>query len=255
MPLVLRIGHVGIALLATVLILGGCGGGSGDVTEQPLQLGSCDVYQASDALSGLEAGIEGLGSGSGRHRTEALRAMRENVASIRGQLPQLEECAKDNYREATRGRRVRRPEPPAPSGPRGIAVAHRLGPARIEPGGQGLPARPCSTISRDPSPVHIFSDAPICARATPGQRLLFVNDTGIGPHRSGAVAVRVRIGGYEVWIGPNQRGLIRAPVRSYLGRGSHRVRIAGAPGDTILVLPRVCAVRPPAAPDEELCFR
>jgi len=252
MRLGLHIGLVGIALLATVLILGGCGG---DATDEPLQLGSCDVYQASDALSGLEAGIEELGSGSGRHRADALRAMRENAASIRGQLSQLEECAEDNYREATRGRPVRRPEPPAPAGRQGIAVAHRLGPARVEPGEQGLPASPCSTMSRDPRPVNIYSDAPICARVTPGQRLLFVNDTGIGPHRSGAVAVRVRIGAYEVWIGPNQEGLIRAPVRSYLGRGSHRVRIAGAPGDTLLVLPRVCAVRPPAAPGEELCFR
>jgi hypothetical protein len=85
--------------------------------------------------------------------------------------------------------------------------------------------------------------------------LLFVNDTGIDPHRSRAVAVRVRIGGYEVWIGPHQRGLIRAPVGSFLGRGSHQMRVAGGLGDTILVLPRVCAVRPPAAPGEELCFR
>lgn len=46
--------------------------------------------------------------------------------------------------------------------------------------------------------------------------LLFVNDTGIDPHRSRAVAVRVRIGGYEVWIGPHQRGLIRTLVGSYL---------------------------------------
>jgi hypothetical protein len=255
MRLVSRIGLVGVALLAMVPVLGGCGGGSDHTTGESLRLGSCEVHQAGEALDGLEAGIDGLRPGSGRRRAEILQAMRENAASIREQLPQLEECAEDNYREATRGRPVRRPEPPPPAGRRGIAVADRLGPARVEPGEQGLPASPCSTMSRDPRPVYVYSDSPICARLTPGQRLLVVNDTGIDPHRSGAVAIRVRIGGYEVWIGPNQRGLIPAPVGSYLGRGSHQMWVAGGLGDTILVLPRVCAVRPPAAPGEELCFR
>jgi hypothetical protein len=251
----MRIVVAGIALAGTVSILGGCGGSSAETTVQSLRVGNCDVSQVGDALSALEAGIEGVGSGSGRRRTEALRAMRENAASIRGQMPQLEECAEDNYREATRGRQVRRPEPAPPAGRRGIAVAHRLGEARVEKGDQGLPASPCSTMSRDPRPVHIYSDASICARVTPGQRLIFVNDTGLGPRRAGAVAVRVRVGGYEVWIGPDQRGLIPAPVGSYLGRGSHSMRVAGGLGDTLLVLPPVCAVRPPAAPGEELCFR
>ena len=77
----------------------------------------------------------------------------------------------------------------------------------------------------------------------------------IGPHHDGAAAIRVLVGDYELWIGPHESGLIPAPVETYLGRGSHRVRIAGAPATTILLLPPVCAMRPPVAPGEELCFR
>jgi hypothetical protein len=61
-------------------------------------------------------------------------------------------------------------------------------------------------------------------------------------------------GDYELWIPPNGSGLIPAPVETYLGRGSHSVRVAGAPGETILLLPAVCAARPPAKPGEERCF-
>lgn len=88
----------------------------------------------------------------------------------------------------------------------------------------------------------------------PGERLLFVNDTGIGPRHAGAAAVRVRVGDYELWIEPHGSGLIPAPVETYLGRGSHPVRIDGAVGGTILLLPPICAMRPPVAPGEELCF-
>ena len=64
----------------------------------------------------------------------------------------------------------------------------------------------------------------------------------------GAAAVRVLVGDYELWIEPHGSGLIPAPVDTFLGRGSHGVRTAGAPGATILVLPPVCAMRPPALP-------
>jgi hypothetical protein len=135
-------------------------------------------------------------------------------------------------------------------------VGHRVGPARVEPGGQLLPASPCLTFARHgTTEVHLFSDAPHCTRVAPGERLLFVNDTGIGPQHAGATPVRVRVGNYAVRIEPNGRGLIPAPVKTYLGRGSHPVQTAGARGATILVLPRECAVRPPAEPGEELCFR
>ena len=138
----------------------------------------------------------------------------------------------------------------------GTVVGHRVGPARVEAGRQALPASPCLTFDRNgTTEVHLFSDAPHCTRVRPGERLLFVNDTGIGPQHAGATAVRVLVGNYAVRIEPNGRGLIPAPVRTYLGRGSHLVQTAGARGATILVLPPDCAVRAPAAPGEELCFR
>jgi hypothetical protein len=141
---------------------------------------------------------------------------------------------------------------PAPQ----TVVGHRLGPARVEPGRQSLPASPCATFGRHgTTEVHIFSDAPHCTRVGPGERLLFVNDTGIGPQHAGATAIRVRVGNYAVRIEPRGKGLIPAPVATYLGRGSHLVQTAGGRGATILVLPPDCAIRPPAAPGEELCFR
>jgi hypothetical protein len=143
----------------------------------------------------------------------------------------------------------------SPPPPRTV-VGHRVGPARVEPGGQALPASPCYEFGRNgTTAVHLFSDAPHCTRVAPGERLLFVNDTGIWPQHSAATTVRVRVGDYELRIRPGGSGLIPAPVETYLGRGSHLVRTAGARGATILLLPRVCAVRPPVAPGEELCFR
>jgi hypothetical protein len=273
----LGIGSGGIALVTAVLALGGCGGGSGDTTDQLRTLGLpvCDVSEAGGALTGLEAGIAGTGREfealahrrktipnreggtepipAGRNERQILRAMKANVASIRGQLPMLEDCARNALLEAE-GKPVH--ETAAARPPARRTVGNRLGPARVEPGTQSLPASPCGTFGRNgTTTVHIFSDAGHCARVGPGERLLFVNDTGIGPHHAGAAAIRILAGDYELWIGPHESGLIPAPVETYLGRGSHRVRIAGAPGATILLLPPVCAVRPPAAPGEELCFR
>jgi hypothetical protein len=183
-----RIGSGGIALVAAVLTLGGCGGGSGGTT-----------------------------AGDGKPVHDAAAA-----------------------------------QPPAPE----TVVGHRIGPARVEPGSQSLPASPCYTFGRHgTTEVHIFSDAPHCTRVGPGERLLFVNDTGIGPQHAGARTIRVLVGDYAVRIEPRGKGLIRPSVGTYLGRGSHPVQTAGGRGATILVLPPDCAVRPPAAPGEELCFR
>jgi hypothetical protein len=149
----------------------------------------------------------------------------------------------------TTERPISRPPPPT-------VVARRLGPTRVEPGRQSLPARPCSTIGRDgTTTIPIFSESGPCARVSPGERLAFVNETGIGPRHAGAVTIRVSIGNYELRIAPQGKGLVRPPVETYLGRGSHRVRTAGAPGATVLLLPPDCAIRPPAEPGEELCFR
>lgn len=241
-------------------MLGGCAG-SGDTTDQVRALGLpvCDVSEAAGALTGLEAGISGIGRefdalAHGRNGRQILRAMKENAASIRDQLPKLENCARNALLEAE-GKAVHETAPPRPP-PRRTVVGHRLGPVRVESGEQLLPASPCGTFGKDgTTTVHIFSDAPHCVRVAPGERLLFVNDTGIGPQHAGAAAIRALVGDYELWIGAHGSGLIRAPVQTYLGRGSHRVRIAGAPGATVLLLPPVCAMRPPVAPGEELCFR
>ncbi len=274
----LRIGSGGIALVAAVLALGGCGGGSGGTTDQVRTLGlpTCDLSEADGALTGLEAGIAGTGREfealahrrktssdregetepvpAGRNEHQILRAMKENVASIRSQLLMFEDCGRNALLEA-KGKPEHETAPPR-SPARRTFVGHRLGSARVEPGEQHLPARPCGTFGRNQTTaVHIFSDTGNCVRVKPGERLLFVNDTGIGPQHAGAAAIRVLVGNYELWIGPHESGLIRAPVETYLGHGSHRVRIAGAPGATILLLPPVCAMHPPAAPGEELCFR
>lgn len=147
---------------------------------------------------------------------------------------------------------TRAQEPP----PLRVVVAHRIGARRVEPGEQHLPARPCSQIgSNGTATVYLYSDNGPCVRVKPGERLRFVNDTGIGPQHEGATTVGVQVGDYELRIEPRGSGLVPAPVESYLGRGAHRVQTAGARGATILLLPPVCAVRPPAAPGEELCFR
>lgn len=256
-----RVGSGGIALVAVVLALGGCGEGSGGTTDPVRALGPprCDVAEAEAALTGLEAGIAASGrefdrAASWQGERQILRAMKVNAASIRGQLTELESCARNALREAE-DRPVHERTPQRPPAPRTV-IGRRLGSARVEPGRQQLPATPCLTFGRNgTTAVHIFSDAPHCARVAPGERLLFVNDTGIGPGHAGAAAVRVLVGDYELWIEPHGSGLIRAPVETYLGRGSHSVRTPGARGATILVLPPDCAIRPPAADGAELCFR
>lgn len=255
----LGIGSGWIALAAAVLALGGCGGSSytTDRMRTAALSTTCDVSEIEGALSGLEAGISGTErefAASGRNERQILRAMKTNAASIRGQLPKLEDCARNALLEAE-GKPVRETTTPRPTA-RHTVLGHQLGSARVEPGEQLLPASPCGTPAGNGTmtAVHIFSDAGHCVRVRPSERLLFVNDTGIGPQHEGATAIRVLIGSYELWIGPRESGLIPAPVENYLGRGSHRVRVSGAPGATILVLPPACAIRAPVPPGGEPCF-
>jgi hypothetical protein len=177
--------------------------------------------------------------------------MRENARLIRAELPSLARCAQNALREAE-GKPPHRPPPER------TVVGYRLGPPRVEPGEQALPAKPCQAYGKDDgkigtTTVYIYPDSPGCARVEPGERLRVSNDTGIGG--TGAVGVRVLVGNYELWLGPHQEGLIPAPIKTYLGRSTHRVRVAGGIGPVMLVLPKVCAIRPPAKPGEELCFR
>jgi hypothetical protein len=256
----LRIGLGGIALVAALLALGGCGGGSGGTTDGAgaLAAAACEVYGFEGALIALEAGVSASGRefgadsvAAGRSERRILRAMRENIALIQRRVKQLEDCADNAPREAE-GEPERQPSPGAGR----TVIGHRLGPARVDPGDQSLPASPCEPFGENgTTTVHIFPESTHCARVAPGERLLFVNDTGIGPQHAEAAAIRILVGDYELWLGPDEEGLIPAAVETYLGRGSHPVRVAGAPGPAVLLLPRVCAIRPPAAPGEELCFR
>src|SRR4051794_34554942 len=77
----LRIGSCGIALVAVVVALGGCGGGSDDTSDQVRTLGLpvCDVSGAAGALTGLEAGISGIG-----REFEALEHGRETLPNREG---------------------------------------------------------------------------------------------------------------------------------------------------------------------------
>jgi hypothetical protein len=258
MRLVLRIVFFGIALVTVVAISGGRGGGSGDATDRSraLEHHRCEVAGVKKQLRGLEAGISATerefeGTNPGPSRQEILRSMEENSRLIHAELPRLELCAQNALREAE-GRSVHAPPlPPEPT-----AVGHRLGPPRVEPGDQALPASPCQAYGKNgTTTIYIYPDSPGCARVAPGEGLRVANDTGIGGP-TGAVGVRVRVGDYELWLGPHQEGVIPAPVQTYFGRGTHSVQAVGGIGPTVLLLPRGgCAIRPPAKPGEELCFR
>lgn len=260
----LRIGSAGIAVVAALLALGGCGGGSDGTGDEARAPGApaCELYGFEGALIGLEAGVSASGRefgsdsiAAGRSERRILRAMKENVDLIRRRLKQLEDCA-DNAPQEAEGEPEQQSSPPPGAEAGGTIIGHRLGPAQVEPGEQSLAASPCETLGEDgTTTVHIFPESSHCARVAPGERLLFVNDTGIGPQHEEAAAIRILVGDYELWLGPDEQGLIPVPVESYLGRGLHQVRVAGAPGATILLLPPVCAMHPPAAPGEELCFR
>jgi hypothetical protein len=250
---VLRIGLFAIALAATLV---GCGGGSGDASDrsQALEHYRCEVAGVRKQLRGLEAGISATkrefeGTNPGPARQQILRSMEENARLIHGELPRLEQCAQNALREAE-GKPVHVPSlPPEPT-----VVGHRLGPPRVEPGEQALPASPCQAYGKNgTTTVYIYPDSSGCARVAPGERLRVANLTGIGSPAAG-VGVRVRVGDYELWLGPHQEGLIPAPVQTYFGRGTHQVGAVGGIGPVVLLLPRVCAVRPPAKPGEELCF-
>jgi hypothetical protein len=259
MRLVIRIGVLGIALVAVTAALARCGGGSGHATDRlhALEHSRCETGAAERQLRALEAGITAIkrefeAADPGPTRQQILRSMQENAALIHRQLPSLEHCP-ERALPLAEGKPV--PEPPAPPTPRAIAVGYRLGAPRVEPGEQALPARPCQAYGKNgTTTIYVYPEISGCARVAPGERLRVANETGIGSPAK-AVAVRVLVGDYELWLGPHQEGLIPAPVQTYFGRGTHSVRAVGGIGPTVLLLPRVCAIRPPAKPGEELCFR
>jgi hypothetical protein len=257
MRLVPRIGLFGILLVSVVSMLGGCGGGSNHATARLHELDHyrCEVFGVEHQLRALEAGISATrrefeATNPGPARQQILRSMEENARLIHKQMPSLEQCAQD----AVQGAAGEPGHEPLPA-PEPTVVAHRIGPQRVEPGEQVLPASPCQAYGKNgTTTIYVWPETSGCARVAPGERLRVANKTGI-VGLAQAVWVRVRVGDYELWLGPDQEGVIPAPVQTYFGRGSHSVGAIGGIGPTVLLLPKVCAIRPPAKPGEELCFR
>ena len=141
-------------------------------------------------------------------------------------------CGGGSDTTAAEGAALPQQPPPKP------VVARRIGAPRVEPGEQLLPARPCNRLGENgTTTVVLYSDNGPCVRVEPGERLRFLNDTGIGPRHEGERTIRVRVGDYQLRIEPRGSGLVPAPVESYLGRGAHRVSTAGGRGATVLLLP------------------
>src|ERR1700761_7651964 len=145
----------------------------------------------------------------------------------------------------------RAPKTPAPRAPMRIAVAHRVGPQRIEHGEptEVLSASPCSNTGvNGTTTVPIGREVGYCALVAPSGRLGVLNAT--------ASPIQVEVGDYKMRLRSEQTGMIPASVSSYMGRGGHfRGVIGGQLRSRIWVLIPGCVLRPERVkPGEELCF-
>jgi hypothetical protein len=158
-------------------------------------------------------------------------------------------CGAGGSTSVSAGRRV--PKTPARRAPKRIAVAHRVGPKRVEHGEptEVLSASPCSNTGLNgTTTVPIGREVGYCALVAPRGRLGVLNMT--------ASPIQVEIGGYKMRLRSEQTGMIPASVGSYLGRGGHFVRVIGGRlRSRIWVLVPGCVLRPEQLkPGEELCF-
>lgn len=102
--------------------------------------------------------------------------------------------------------------------------------------------------------VYLRSEGETCVRVAPRDRLLFVNVIGTGPGHEEPGGTEVSAGPYEAWVGIGRSALFPAPVGTYLGLGSHRVKTgADTTEPWVLVLPEGCQVED-TKPGESLCF-
>jgi Protein of unknown function (DUF4232) len=93
-----------------------------------------------------------------------------------------------------------------------------------------------------------------CYRIVPRDRLLFVNETGIGPDHGEPNPVEVQVGDYRASIGVGKSALFQAPVGDYLRLGLHLVYTdATVQRPSIQVLPEGCSFDH-TKPGESLCF-
>jgi hypothetical protein len=237
----LRIGLVGIALLVAAALVSGCGGGSDSAARNlhALLTSECGSGGGTeDELRGLVAGVlateRELESATEGNKAQVLQAMKENIAAIHREMFPWRNCT----RNVLRRREGKPPLGPvyAPRhAPTDIAIAHRIGPAGIEPGGDEKSASPCGQIGEHGvASVWIVPHWSNCLRVPAGDRLEVVYPAS----ESTGASVQVSIGAYEVWLAPGQRGRIPGPIGSYLGPGSHNLGAVGSGfGSLIIVEP------------------
>lgn len=102
--------------------------------------------------------------------------------------------------------------------------------------------------------IPLRSTAAGCYRVAPRDRLLFVNETGIGPDLGEANPVEVQLGDYRASIGIGKSALFQDPVGTYLRLGLHLAYTdATVQRPSIQVLPEGCSFDP-TKPGESLCF-
>jgi hypothetical protein len=204
MRLVPRIGLFVIVLAAVVVTLGGCGGGSNSAARKlhAVLSAGCGETWIEDKLRGLVGGVlaterEFESPGSRGDKNQILQSMKENIASIHRELSLLEDCTRNVLRKRE-GKPPLGIESASSRRPARTAIAHRIGPPRIESGEQVLPASPCSPYGKNgTTTLYIWPDSPGCARVAPGERLRVANMTGTGSPAAG-IAVRVLVGDWEL---------------------------------------------------------
>jgi hypothetical protein len=235
-----RIGLLGIALLAAVSLLGGCGGGSNSAARKlhAVILSGCgNSGSIENELRGLVAGVKATerefedAADPEENKSQVLRAMKENIAAIHRELLPFNDCIRNVLRERE-GKAPLGPvhAPPRPAG--GTVTVRRTGPAEIEPGGPPTSSLPCSYVDTDgKAQIEIFGDGGGCVKMRPSSQLSFSYYRGAGP-----APIRVAIGGYEMWLKPGQKGVIPGPVGNYLANGSHGAQVAGTAGAGTLIV-------------------
>lgn len=134
-----------------------------------------------------------------------------------------------------------------------IVVARRTGRRRNRlPGLQTNGASGCPDLEGRPE-ISSRTDVavPGCVRATPTQRLLFVNGTAVY-HRSEGHPETDSLGPFSARLLPGQ-GALFGPLGRFLGRGLHSVTVDSGNGGPVLIEPEDCAINGPE-PGEPLCF-
>lgn len=143
----------------------------------------------------------------------------------------------------------------APAPAQSLVIAHRAaeGP-RLAPGEGTQGAGDCTEAGGGGvKTIRLRSTGESCVRAAPRDRLLFVNETGIGAHHREPNPVELGLGDYKAWAGIGKSALFPT-AGSFLGPGLHPVDTgAGAATVDVLVLPEGCALHDPE-PGEGLCF-